>query len=274
MEEVILSQKEKDMLSQYGRFGDDTISIIDGQPEHTNKLEDDIINRKGKVGEQFVKSLGSNTVNPHTGMDENFPWLAVGAAILGTLGAGAIHEYQDTGNVTLGGTWDYSLGNQGIAGGIRDFFMGDQDALVQQAFDTTNEGFETIGKQMEDTIGPDGSISRAAGSQLGNMQVSTGMETEALSNQYRTAISNTGMVSTADSQNINNKLQDLVALSDMKSKTVIDDKVSKTDAAVIDFNKQKNALLTAYLDTTGQTHPGSYALTDLQELLDQYEGQV
>ena len=63
MEEVILSQKEKDMLSQYGRFGDDTISIIDGQPEHTNKLEDDIINRKGKVGEQFVKSLGSKPIS-------------------------------------------------------------------------------------------------------------------------------------------------------------------------------------------------------------------
>ena len=273
MEEVILSQKEKDMLSQYGRFGDDTISIIDGQPEHTNKLEDDIINRKGKVGEEFVKSLGSRTVNPNTGMDENF-WNIIGGIALGVLGAGAIHEYHDTGNVTLGGTWDYSLGNQGIGGSIRDFFMADQDALVQQAFDTTNEGFETIGKEIENTIGPDGSISRTAGGQLGNMQVSTGMETEALSNQYRTAISNTGMASTAGSQDINNRLQDLVAISDMKSKAVVDDKASKTDAAIVDFNKQKNALLTAYLDTTGQTHPGSYALTDLQELLDQYEGQV
>jgi len=97
---------------------------------------------------------------------------------------------------------------------------------------------------------------------------------DAKTNQYRTAISNTGMASTAGSQDINNRLQDLVAISDMKSKAVVDDKASKTDAAIVDFNKQKNALLTAYLDTTGQTHPGSYALTDLQELLDQYEGQV
>jgi len=57
-------------LAKKGRFGDTEIRKVDGKPAHVNKQEAKLIDRKGKLGEILVKSIGAGTTNPETGLRE------------------------------------------------------------------------------------------------------------------------------------------------------------------------------------------------------------
>ena len=57
-------------LAKKGRYGDTHIRDIYGIKSHVNKLEADIIDSYGFLGEVIVKETGSGTINPLTGMPE------------------------------------------------------------------------------------------------------------------------------------------------------------------------------------------------------------
>ena len=73
-------------LSKHGRFGDTEIANTStGELWHVNKHEKKLIDDYGTVGERLVDISGSGTINPTTGLKEQ--WVQVAAAI-GALGLG------------------------------------------------------------------------------------------------------------------------------------------------------------------------------------------
>tara|TARA_E500000305_G_C3986969_1_gene219923 strand:+ start:202 stop:951 length:750 start_codon:yes stop_codon:yes gene_type:complete len=134
--------------AKQGRFGDTKLREIDGELSHVNAFEAYVIDNNIANGEEFVKSNGLGSVNPETGLKEYFPWL-IPAAIAAAYGA--YNEYQDTGNLTLGGLWDYSLGNQGLAGSL----FGDND-LSGMAKESVTKGYQGIKSKANQFFKPGG----------------------------------------------------------------------------------------------------------------------
>tara|TARA_R110001583_G_scaffold38498_3_gene124403 strand:- start:5767 stop:6876 length:1110 start_codon:yes stop_codon:yes gene_type:complete len=61
-----------------GRFGDTFIRPVDGQLSHVNKIEANVIDNLGMIGQMMVKDAGAGTTNPDTGAPEYyFPWGAL-----------------------------------------------------------------------------------------------------------------------------------------------------------------------------------------------------
>ena len=66
-----------------GRNGDDRLLFFsDGRIEHGNIIEEKMMG--DSIGERLVDSIGSKTINPETGLKENFIGIALGAAAFGT----------------------------------------------------------------------------------------------------------------------------------------------------------------------------------------------
>lgn len=71
-------------LSKHGRFGDTEIAKTStGDLWHVNKHEKNLIDNYGKVGEDIVDTLGSGTINPNTGLKEQFLMTALAVGQLG-----------------------------------------------------------------------------------------------------------------------------------------------------------------------------------------------
>jgi hypothetical protein len=71
-------------LSKHGRFGDTEIAKTStGDLWHVNKHEKKLIDNYGKVGEDIVDTLGSGTINPNTGLKEQFLTTALAIGQLG-----------------------------------------------------------------------------------------------------------------------------------------------------------------------------------------------
>jgi len=71
-------------LSKHGRFGDTEIAKTStGDLWHVNKHEKKLIDNYGKIGEDVVDILGSGTINPTTGLKEQFLTAALTAAQFG-----------------------------------------------------------------------------------------------------------------------------------------------------------------------------------------------
>ena len=71
-------------LSKHGRFGDTEIAKTStGDLWHVNKHEKKLIDNYGKIGEDVVDRLGSGTINPTTGLKEQYLTAALTAAQFG-----------------------------------------------------------------------------------------------------------------------------------------------------------------------------------------------
>ena len=71
-------------LSKHGRFGDTEItSTSTGELWHVNKHEKKLIDDYGTVGERLVNISGSGTINPTTGLKEQFLQAALMASQIG-----------------------------------------------------------------------------------------------------------------------------------------------------------------------------------------------
>jgi small-conductance mechanosensitive channel len=71
-------------LSKHGRFGDTEIaSTSNGELWHVNKFEKKLINDYGDVGERLVDISGAGTINPTTGLKEQYVQAGLMAAQLG-----------------------------------------------------------------------------------------------------------------------------------------------------------------------------------------------
>jgi len=89
-------------LSKYGRFGDTEIAKTStGDLWHVSKHEKKLIDNYGKVGEDIVDTLGSGTINPNTGLKEQFIMEALAIGQLGLSlyqGAQSTSMQRDTAN--------------------------------------------------------------------------------------------------------------------------------------------------------------------------------
>ena len=71
-------------LSKHGRFGDTEIAkTSNGDLWHVSKHEKKLIDNYGKIGEDVVDTLGSGTINPTTGLKEQYLTAALTAAQFG-----------------------------------------------------------------------------------------------------------------------------------------------------------------------------------------------
>ena len=67
MDNIVLTDQEKNLMASKGRFGDTEVVKIDGEFNHVNKQEKALIDKYGEKGKQLVKAIGSRTTNPDTG---------------------------------------------------------------------------------------------------------------------------------------------------------------------------------------------------------------
>ena len=86
-----------------GRFGDDrmytTKHVKPGSKWHISGEEERVMNMYGAEGEKLVDSIGSGTINPYTGKEEKWAFLAnpafwKGAAVVGSTILGGIQASQ------------------------------------------------------------------------------------------------------------------------------------------------------------------------------------
>ena len=77
-----LANNHLSKLAQKGRMGDDKIlQFSDGRIEHGNAFEEKLMG--DAVGESLVDAIGSKTINPETGLKENWYIQAAGLVLAG-----------------------------------------------------------------------------------------------------------------------------------------------------------------------------------------------
>ncbi len=272
-------EEVKEVLASKGRFGDEYIDIIDGKPEHTNILEHNLLDTASKNGqrkqaEALVKALGSQTINPETGLKENFdPVTALifagGAAIFGGL-----HQASQTGTTTWRGLWDYSLGRHGL-GSL--FGGGSEDALRQQARQSANEGFvSTKTSAMRQLGDPEkgemGEISDKKADEITNIQSQTAVKSEEIARQTDNIVASSGFETGGPAAQLGFQNQmNMIKAGDVGIKGAVDEAEDTMFDVVTGLNATKNEILSGYMTTTGQEFGSSSQLADLEEYIDSFD---
>ena len=246
-------KKYEQLQASKGRYGDTEIRKIDNQPSHVNVYEAWLVDNYGKEGQNLVKEMGSGTINPETGLKE-YAWWMIPAAIAAY---GAYNEYQDTGTVTLGGLWDYSLGNQGLGG----YLFGDDGSFESQARQITQEGYAGITAGAEHAFGTGGTFDtrkelETDSAMMDSYNLNQGIDTmESKSNMVMGG--NQFATNMVRKQNINKQTQ-------VQNQFNID----KQNMA-LDFRDKVNNLLMGYAQATGEAYSGASNLYDeLDEIID------
>lgn len=241
--------------AKFGRQGDTLIRQVDGQDAHVNAWEANLIDRYGADGEAIVRSVGSGSINPHTGNKEYWAWLAIPAFI----GAwGMLRGKADTGKWHYTDAWDYTLGNQGIGGWLFDY-EGKQKKKEQarnivssgvDALDASydahmgsdgffhtnqNAAFDTISAESTDALQEIGQIEdiqigKADMASSGTVTYNTELETDKVTRDYKMDINDT----------VNQRREDQFNF-------------------LTDLKRQKNQLLTDYQQTVDEAYEGDFA---------------
>jgi len=151
-------------LAKKGRYGDTEIARTSkGELWHVNPQEKSLMSMYGREGEKMVDRIGSGTINPQTGLEEKFAWLAaaaIGTAIIGGVSAytggkaartQAKYESQAAGEglLALEGAseqLDLTVGRRRLAA-EQDYSMG-----VEQMSAETGVAREDLEKQTSETI--------------------------------------------------------------------------------------------------------------------------
>lgn len=259
IDNIVLTDEEKNLLSSKGRFGDTEVVKIDGEWNHVNKQEKALIDKYGEKGKQLVKAIGSRTTNPDTGKKENF--LPFMGTVIGWGLVGGARQYSQTGEVTASGLWDYSFGKHGLGG-----WLGGHEATQQardQAANTANEAFKSTLDEAQSNLGPEGNIMETKGRELDIKQFETAQQNDQIAQQNRNQAAKQGFA-TLGTDAMRQQMQDLTQMGEMQSQNIISNAVQEHEAATRDLVSQKNMALSGYLDTTDETFPGSQELTDLE----------
>ena len=139
-------------LSKHGRFGDTEIAkTSSGDLWHVSKHEKKLIDNYGKIGEDVVDTLGSGTINPTTGLKEQ--WVQT-ALMVGQLGLSLYQGAKGTSMERDNASAKYNL----AVGALKDLEKA-QNQLESTTFaqkDFTTSKFETdikrLGKQTSDNL--------------------------------------------------------------------------------------------------------------------------
>ena len=119
--------------AKFGRYGDDSMKIIDGQPAHIDS------SIEGDMSPEDIKKYGAGTINPITGKKEYFLGaIATGLAIGSSLYKG-YQAMQNKGDVEAGKTAAYDIQQQQLD------FLGEQKGIAGQ---TAELGFDVTQSQL------------------------------------------------------------------------------------------------------------------------------
>ena len=135
-------------LANKGRFGDTEIRNIDNKPAHVNAWEASVLDSYGKSGEGIVKSVGSGTINPSTGLREYGPlddwgWWFGENSVLGQTWEGIGNIFDDP-----QGWWDQRWATPGEA------------AMTEQAHTSVVGGIKGLVEKFKDYMGPSGFLGK------------------------------------------------------------------------------------------------------------------
>ena len=119
--------------AEFGRYGDDAMKMIDGQPAHIDS------SIEGDMSPEDIKKYGAGTINPITGKKEYFLGaIATGLAIGSSLYKG-YQAMQNKGDVEAGKTAAYDIQQQQLD------FLGEQKGIAGQ---TAELGFDVTQSQL------------------------------------------------------------------------------------------------------------------------------
>ena len=128
-------------LVKKGRYGDTHIRDVYGIKSHVNKLEADIIDNYGFLGESFVESTGSGTINPYTGLPE---YHGGSPTLTDWLGHPAHHGEQWIdwgGGPQYDDTEDNPPPGEGVSAHVN------LEEIIKNALDIEDEDYRTVGDE-------------------------------------------------------------------------------------------------------------------------------
>ena len=253
MNELLLTEQEKALLSLQGTNGDTEIGYIDEKPAHLMKVEKDLIDRTGKKGEEFVKAISPAKKNPSTGLDSHSILSSIFEERLGPI---------DT--IVRIADWATPTDHTG-------WFSSDWTKTSDiQAKEIVDEGMRGLQRDLKETIGPDGTLSKDFGLQTEALQDSSSAQTEKLLQGIRETSGKTGFASSGGMDNI---ITDFVNDQETKQKQLLNKKIESTSDYISKITRDKNALLMDYLAATEEAYRGR-ELSNLNNLIDQYDGMT
>ena len=131
-------------LANKGRRGDTKIRNVDGEPSHVNSIEASVIDSMGPMGEAWVKTVGSGTINPQTGLKEyGFgKWLKKRVTPPKAVRQGVKAAW----NMATSTTWKPSEGKWGIFGQTKKSKARD---LAKQQAKSRHKDFEDFRREYE-----------------------------------------------------------------------------------------------------------------------------
>ena len=180
----------KDDESKYGRYGDDTMKMIDGKLAHINSI------LEKNMSPEDIKKYGAGTTNPITGKKEYFLGAITGALAIGSSLYKGYQATQNKGDVEAG---------QAAAGDIYQeqvSMLGEQKALATAATESQFTGAQrdvSMGTQMGIRDIQAGSATAASKSNLatsGTIEEQTKQQTGDLMAKYKSDM--TKLVETRD----------------------------------------------------------------------------
>lgn len=240
-------------LAKKGRFGDTKLRNVDGELSHVSAFEAYLIDKDIAGGEDFVKKTGLGTINPKTGLKE-YAWWMIPAAIAAY---GAATEYQDTGNITLGGLWDYSLGNQGLGG----YLFGDDGTLESQAKSAVQTGYEGLKATGRSYFKKGGVFDTKTESQNA-MSIANQIDAR---KTYENALSGSGLAFSGGMRNTYDSNLSRLFFEDKQKDMALSNE--KTQLSV-DLQSQLNKLFTDYASITEEAYDGANEMrTELDSII-------
>ena len=110
-------------VARKGRRGDSELRRVGGEVAHVNTTEANAIDTLGPMGEAWVQSIGSGTINPQTGKPEYWPKFLTPPKSVRNAVQGGLDWVQDQvpGAQTIADRWDQGIGPvAGIAKNIKN----------------------------------------------------------------------------------------------------------------------------------------------------------
>jgi len=264
-----MSEEEKptDSLSQAGRFGDDRIGVVDGEPAHINAWEEYLLDTHGEIGEEIVKTIGSGTINRETEMPEYWDpkkWYEENIKPIGKM-----NLFEGVAYIATGGLYDLEAQDKQAellgTGKYSDEAIAERE-LKSGLSSAMGSAASTWSDQLETSFGPEGSIAKEfnlerkiKGSQIGN-------EYSKMNQSQAQAQSSSGFATMGQA----NQQFDFTNANLMTEKS-FQDQSKQRDDLLINMEKEMNQMLVDYMAATGKEYKGK-AFNDLRSDIDQYQG--
>ena len=129
----------KDKKASLGRGGDTEIGVVDNKETHLNAWEVSLIDSFGEAGEQYVKDVGSGTINPITGLKEydipQDPW----HGYVSEKQRASNNRHIDSHNSGVYKDDEHNLSAQHIQSNLPEGFEPPADMTHNEFFDVMNE---------------------------------------------------------------------------------------------------------------------------------------